>query len=82
MLGEVTQVPSLLQLEQETQLPQWQRWVGYPGSISHDTFGYVSERLDSAQLRRAGVWINRKLKQGKAFEASKVNGLHRFRRVG
>lgn len=75
LLGEVIQVPSLLQLEQETQLPQWQRWVGYPGQISHDTFGYVSERLDSAQLRRAGTWINRKLKRGKAFEASKVNGL-------
>ena len=75
VLGEVVHVPSLLQLEQETNLPQWQRWVGYPGTISHDTFGYVSERLDPASLRRAGAWINRKLKRGKAFEASKLNGL-------
>ena len=27
-LGEVAQIPSLLQLEKETELPQWQRWVG------------------------------------------------------
>jgi hypothetical protein len=75
ILGEVIQVGSHLQLEAETRVPQWQRWVGYRGAISHDTFGYVSERLDPAQLRRAGVWINRKLKRGKAFEASKLKGL-------
>src|SRR5208283_1661009 len=43
--------------------------------ISDDTFDYVSERLDPAQLRRAGIWINHKLKRGKAFEANKTNGL-------
>jgi hypothetical protein len=75
VLGEVVQLPSLLQLQEETKLPQWQRWVGYRHPISHDTFGYVSERLDPAQLRRAAIWINRKLKRGKAFEANKINGL-------
>jgi hypothetical protein len=75
VLGEVVHIPSFLQLEQETQLPQWQQWVGYKDKISHDTFGYVSERLEPAQLRRAGTWINRKLKRGKALEASKGNGL-------
>jgi hypothetical protein len=75
ILGEVVQIGSHRQLEVETRLPQWQRWVGYPHPISHDTFGYVSERLDPAQLRRAGVWINRKLKRGKAFEAAKLKGL-------
>ena len=75
VLGEVIQLPSLLQLQEETKLPQWQRWVGYRHPISHDTFGYVSERLDPAQLRRAAIWINRKLKRGKAFEANKINGL-------
>jgi len=75
ILGEVVHIPSLLQLQEETQLPQWQRWVGYPGPISHDTFGYASNRLDPAQLRRAAIWINRKLKRGKAFEANKIHGL-------
>jgi hypothetical protein len=75
VLGEVVQIPSLFQLEKETRLPQWQRWVGYQAPISHDTFGYVAERLDPAALRRAAAWINRKLKRGKAFEASKLKGL-------
>lgn len=75
VLGEVVHIPSFLQLEAETQLPQWQRWVGYKGQISHDTFGYVSERLDPEQLRRGAIWINRRLKRGKAFEAGKLKGL-------
>ena len=75
VLGEVVHIPSLLQLEAETQVAQWQRWVGYRGKISHDSFGYVAERWDPAQLRRAGVWVVRKLKRGKAFEANKVHGL-------
>jgi len=36
LLGEVAQIPSLLQLQCETQLPQWQQWVGYPDPISDD----------------------------------------------
>ena len=75
ILGEVVHVPSLLQLEEETQLPQWQRWVGYHDPISHDTFGYTANRMDPDKLRRAGAFINRKLKRGKAFEASKIQGL-------
>jgi len=75
LLGEVAQIPSLLQLEQETQLPQWQRWVGYPESISHDTFGYASNRMHPEQLQRAARFIHRQLKRGKAFEASKEHGL-------
>ncbi len=35
---------------EETKLPQWQRWVGYP-TISHDTFGYASNRMNPEQLR-------------------------------
>lgn len=75
LLGEVLKVPSLLQLQEETKLPQWQRWVGYHNPISHDTFGYAAERMDPEKLRRAGRFINRKLKRGKAFEDDKINGL-------
>lgn len=75
LLGEVVHIPSLLQLEEETKSPQWQEWVGYPERISHDTFGYASNRMDPERLRRAGRFINRKLKRGKAFEASKMHGL-------
>lgn len=75
LLGEVAHIPSLSQLGEETKLPQWQRWVGYHDPISHDTFGYASDRMDPEQLRRAGVFINKKLKRGKAFEESKMHGL-------
>lgn len=75
LLGEVAHIPSLLQLEQETQLPQWQAWMGYHQSISHDSFGYTSNRMNPAGLRRAGFFINRKLKRGKAFEQNKTHGL-------
>jgi hypothetical protein len=75
ILGEVALVPSFLQLQEETKLPQWQQWVGHHAPISHDTFGYVAERLDPAHLRRGARWVNQKLKRGKAFEANKVKGL-------
>jgi hypothetical protein len=75
LLGEVIQAPGLSQLEEETKLPQWQRWVGYHDRISHDTLGYAANRMNPEQLRRAGRFINRKLKRGKAFEASKMHGL-------
>jgi hypothetical protein len=75
ILGEVVHIPSFLQLQEETKLPQWQEWVGYDAPISHDTFGYVAQRLDPARLRRGARWINQKLKRGKAFEANKLKGL-------
>jgi hypothetical protein len=75
LLGEVAHIPSLSQLEEETKLPQWQRWMGYQDRISHDAFGYASDRMNPEQLRRAGLFINRKLKRGKSFEESKMHGL-------
>jgi hypothetical protein len=75
LLGEVVHIPSHLQLQEETKLPQWQSWVGYHHPISHDTFAYTSQRMKPEGVRRAGIFINRKLKRGKAFEASKEHGL-------
>jgi hypothetical protein len=75
LLGEVAHIGSLLQLAEETKLPQWQRWVGYHNPISHDAFGYASQRMDPEQLRRVARYINRRLKRGKSFEASKMHGL-------
>ena len=75
LLGEVAHIPSLNQLQEETKLSQWQRWVGYLHPISHDTFGYASNRMHPERLQRAARFINRKLKRGKAFEESKTHGL-------
>jgi len=74
ILGEVAKIPSLLQLEQETLLPQWQRWMGYCDPISHDTFGYAANRMNPDRLRRGLAFIAKKLKRGKAFEAGKLKG--------
>jgi hypothetical protein len=75
VLGEVVKIPSFLQLQEETKLPQWQRWVGYLSPISDDTFGYATNRMNPEKLCRAGSFINRRLKRGKAFEENKTNGL-------
>jgi hypothetical protein len=75
VLGEVAHVPSLFQLEAETRLPQWQRWTRHSQAISHDTFGYASNRMNPEGLRRAGCFINRKLKRGKGLQESKMHGL-------
>ena len=75
LLGEVAHIPSLNQLQEETKLPQWQRWVGYRAPISHDTLGYAADGMDPERLRRVLRLLNRKLKRGKALEASKVHGL-------
>jgi hypothetical protein len=75
LLGEVAHIPSFNQLEQETRLPQWQRWVGYLDPISHDTFGYAANRMNPERLSRSLRFINRTLKRGKALEESKMHGL-------
>ena len=75
LLGEVAHIPSLRQLDEETKLPQWQRWVGYHERISHDAFGYASNRMDPEQLRRAGVFIN---KSGQAVITMDENGYFTF----
>ena len=75
LLGEVAHIPSMLQWQAETQLPQWQQWIGYKHPISDDALDYVSERMDPKKLRRGAAWINRKLKRGKAFEENKISGL-------
>ena len=49
--------------------------MGYQDRISHDAFGYARDRMNPEQLRRAGLFINRKLKRGKGCEANKINGL-------
>ena len=39
VLGEVVHLPSLLQLQAETQLPQWRQWVGYARHKTHNLGG-------------------------------------------
>ena len=74
-LAALLRVPSLLQLQAETQRRGWQRLVGWPQVISDDAFGYGLERCRLEDWRAVLVALNRTLKANKAFAPAKINGL-------
>jgi len=74
-MGAVLRVGSYLDLALQTQRRRWQHLMHWKEPISHDTFEYVSERLDVGDLRQALVQANRQLKANKALESCKINGL-------
>jgi hypothetical protein len=74
-LGAVLRVPSLLQLQRETQRRGWQRLVGRLAPISDDAFGYALERYDPQELRGVLVPMIRQLKANKQLERCKIAGL-------
>lgn len=75
LLAALLRLPSLLQLQAETQRRGWQRQVGWPQASSDDAFGYVLERYRIEDWRAVLVAVNRTLKTNKAFESAKINGL-------
>jgi len=74
-LAALLRVPSLLQLQAETQRRGWQRLAGWRQAISDDAFGYVLERYRIEDWRTALVAVNRQLKTNQAFASAKINGL-------
>lgn len=74
-LAALLRVPSLLQLQAETQRRGWQRLVGWKQAISDDALGYVLERYRVEDWRAILVALNRQLKANKAFEGAKIAGL-------
>lgn len=75
LLGAVLRVPSFLQLQKETTRRGMQRLLAWPHRLSDDALAYGTEQAQLAELRRLLVSVNRTLKQNKAFEAAKINGL-------
>lgn len=75
LLGAVLRVGSYLDLAQQTKRRRWQRLIHWPRRISDDTFGYVAERFNVADLRQTLAQINQQLKANKALESCKINGL-------
>jgi hypothetical protein len=75
VLAAVLRLPSLLQLEAETQRAGWQRLVGWARRISDDAFAYALERFSVEDLRQVLVDVNRRLKANKQFERAKIRGL-------
>lgn len=76
LLGVVLRVSSYLDLAAQTLRRRWRRLVGASGPISHDTFGYVTERLEPEDLRRTISSVNRTLKTNKNLDQAKIHGLH------
>jgi len=75
LFGVVLRIASYLDLAQQSQRRRWQRLCGLKAPVSHDTFGYVTERLSLEDLRQTLAAINKTLKNNKALESCKINGL-------
>jgi hypothetical protein len=74
-LGVFTRISSYLDLAQQTQRRRWRRLCHLQGPVGDDLFGYVTERLASEDLRRGLAGCVKTLKQNKALESCKINGL-------
>jgi hypothetical protein len=75
VLGVVLRISSYLDLAQQTKRRRWRHLCGLQAAISDDTFEYVTERLELEDLRRALASVAKTLKQNKALESCKINGL-------
>src|ERR1039457_4599443 len=75
LLGVVIRADSYLDIAKQTKRRRWQHLIHWGQAISDDAFHYVSERFYLADLRRALVEVNQRLKANKALESCKINGL-------
>ena len=75
VLGVILRIPSHNDLADQTQRRRWRHLCGLKGTLSHDTFGYVTERLNLGDLRQNLVAVAKTLKANKALESCKINGL-------
>ena len=75
LLAVFMRVPSYLDLAQQTQRRRWRRLCGLKEPVGDDFFGYVTERLEAEDLRQGLAGCVKTLKQNKALESCKINGL-------
>ena len=75
LLGVVTRVSSYLDLAQQTTRKRWRRLCHLLGAISHDVFGFVTERMQPEDWRLNQAQVVKTLKGNKALESCKINGL-------
>ncbi len=75
LLGVVTRVASYLDLAAQTQRKRWRRLCHLAAAISHDVFGYVTERMRPEDWRLNQAAVVKILKRHKALESCKINGL-------
>jgi len=75
VFGVVMRIGSYLDLSQQTQRRRWRHLCGLKAPLSDDIFAYVTERLYLEDLRQQLVGIAKTLKQNKALESCKIQGL-------
>jgi hypothetical protein len=75
LFGVVLRISSYFDLAAQTKRRRWRRLCHLKDPISHDTFEYVTERLSLEDLRQSLAVIGKTLKNNKALESSKINGL-------
>lgn len=75
LMGVVVRVGSYLDLAEQTKRRRWQHLIHWAQRISHDSFEYVTERLNLEDLRRSLASAAKELKANKALESCKIKGL-------
>ena len=75
LLGVVTCVSSYLDLAHPTTRKRWRRLCHLPEAISHDVFGYVTERMQPEDWRLNQAEGVKTLKRNKALASCQINGL-------
>jgi hypothetical protein len=75
LLGVITRVGSYLDLAQQTKRKRWRRLCRLSKPISHDVFGYVTERENPDDWRLNQAAVAKTLKANKALESCKIRGL-------
>jgi len=75
LLGIIIRSGSYLDLSKQTKRRRWQRLIHWPKRISDDAFVYISERFNVEDLRLTLATVSGCLKNNKALESCKINGL-------
>jgi hypothetical protein len=76
VLGVVLRIGSYLDLAEQTKSRRrWRHLCGLKGPVSHDVFGYVTERMRPEDWRQNQAQVAKELKRNKALESCKIKGL-------
>jgi len=75
ILGVLTRVGSYLDLAGQTRRRRWRHLCGLRGHVSHDIFGYATERMNPQDWRQNQAQVAKELKANKALESARIKGL-------
>ena len=74
-LGALLRVPSFHQMAKDSGRAGWRRLLKRDAPLGDDLMAYVAERYCLEDWRKILVSTNQTLKQNRAFETAKINGL-------